>query len=111
MIYQVEGVFCHQESDRCVRIGDESTALCSRCLGVYFGFLMSSFLFSVGSRRRKRIGFTITALAAVGLIDIIFHFVGLYDTPDLYRMISGLFVGAGLGMVVFRFVSEAADVR
>ena len=50
---------------------------------------------------------TIGLLALAGLLDTILHMAGLYDTPNLYRLISGLAMGAGLGMLVFRFISEA----
>jgi uncharacterized membrane protein len=107
LIYQLEGTICHQESDRCFRIGNEPAALCSRCLGAYFGFLLSSFLFSVRFRPGKRACFTIGLVALAGLVDTILHLTGLYDTPNLYRLISGIAMGAGLGMLVFRFIPEA----
>gem|GEM_PF-2781807 len=107
VIYRLEGAICHQESDRCFRIGSAPTALCSRCLGAYLGFLVSSFLFSARSRPGRRARMTIGLLALAGLLDTILHMAGLYDTPNLYRLISGLAMGAGLGMLVFRFISEA----
>ena len=54
----------------------------------------------------RRVRFTIGLIALAGLVDTIFHLTGLYDTPNLYRLISGLALGAGLGMLVFRFISE-----
>ncbi len=106
LIYQLEGNICHQEPGRCIRIGSAPAALCSRCVGAYLGFLLSSLLFSVRFRPGRRVRFTIGLIALAGLVDTIFHLTGLYDTPNLYRLISGLALGAGLGMLVFRFISE-----
>jgi uncharacterized membrane protein len=104
VIYRLEGSICHQESDRCIQIGNAPAALCSRCLGGYLGFVLSSFLFSVRFMPGRRVRAAIGLAALAGLVDVILHLTGLYDTPNLYRLISGFALGSGLGMVVFRFV-------
>ncbi len=104
--YQLEGLICHQESSRCIHIDDEPIALCSRCLGGYLGFLMASFLFSVRFSPGRRVRAAIAVLATAASLDIVLHLTGLYDTGNPYRLISGLLVGTGLGMIVFRFVSD-----
>jgi uncharacterized membrane protein len=50
-------------------------------------------------------------MAVGGLLDTILHLAGLYDTPNVYRLVSGISVGLGLGMVVFSFITELETVQ
>lgn len=110
-VYSAEKLVCHQESNRCIELGGEPTALCSRCLGGYVGFLAASFLFNLRFNPGRRVRSVIAILGVAALLDIVSHFVGLYDTANLYRLVSGSVAGMGLGMLVFRFVSgvEASE--
>jgi uncharacterized membrane protein len=105
-IYRFDSAFCHQESHRCIRIGSQPTALCSRCLGGHFGFLLASFLFTAQFSPGNRIRLALGILASVGVLDIILGAACQYDTGNLHRFVSGLFVGSGLGMLIFRFVTD-----
>lgn len=105
-IMVVAGAFCHQEPDRCFQISGYAVAVCGRCLGGYIGFLVASFLFTPARLRWKIVTLTTALLAIAGLVDIILHFLSLYDTGNMFRLISGFVVGNGIGLVVFGFVSR-----
>ncbi len=108
-VYRFEAALCHQVPERCFRIGGEPFALCARCLGAYFGFLLVSFIFSVKFDPGRGVRSGIAVAAVAGLLDICLHMIGLYDSGNAYRLVSGLFVGSGLGMVVFRFISRVEN--
>jgi uncharacterized membrane protein len=102
----VGGAFCHQEPERCLEIAGDPVAVCARCLGGYIGFLLASLLFTPARVGRKLVTRTTAVLAIAGIVDIILHFLALYDTGNAFRLISGLLVGNGIGMIVFGFVSR-----
>jgi len=105
LLYSIGKGICHQQVDRCIAVGPHHTAVCARCFGGYAGFLISSLVFSNRIRMPKWVVSVIAVGAIASVVDIILHMLHIYDTGNLYRLISGFLTGMGLGMVVFGFVS------
>jgi len=91
--------FCHQIPDRSYALGDLQMPLCARCIGIQFGFLLSSIFLWTGARRfasgkpDRRALFVLSALFLAGAIEAILSYSGLSESDNLRRTVSGLLIG------------------
>ena len=100
---------CHQIESRCLVLDGTSMPLCARCFGGYSAFVLAWILvvlLSIGKRNFIYVGII---AAALGTLDVILHTIGLYDTGNVFRLISGALLGGGIGIVTFGFVRSARE--
>jgi len=96
------GINCHQISERCYHIFGSALPICTRCTGIYIGFLLSG-LSAVFFRRywflladkKKRI-IVILLCGGPTVIDTFMKIVNLAPTYGSYRMFIGIFFGVAL---------------
>ncbi len=85
---------CHQYDSRSIFLFDIKLAVCSRCWGIYFGFLIGTIAFpllnKIINKTKKHI--FIIALIPI-LIDIILDFLNIHKSNLLTKSLSGLFFG------------------
>ena len=95
---------CHQKSERCFTLGASHLAVCSRCLGIYFGitggcaivWLQTNKVFTLNPWMGMILGIS----AIVNLLDFGFEWFGFYQNAIWTRALLGLL----LGMSLVRFV-------
>ena len=97
VIYRAFGVLCHQRPDRSYFIDGHKLAVCSRCTGIYAGFVFTLLLYPLIRSLR-----TTTAppprwllLAAVPLgIDFSLTFFGIWENTHTSRLLTGVLLGS-----------------
>jgi len=97
---------CHQWPTRCIWVFGSNTALCSRCLGIYFALLMTALYF--GIKGSTRIFWkTAIILNLPALIDGYTQMRGWRSSNNLLRLGTGLLAGIGVGVCLFPIYLEA----
>ena len=87
---------CHQIPERSFHLWGEPAAVCSRCLGVYAGFLMGTAGFPL-ARKGLTGGFPspwiLSAAVVPAATDFVMAHLGIFDSGNLVRAITGLIPG------------------
>lgn len=96
-IYRAFGTICHQLPERSFFIDDHKLAVCSRCTGVYAGFLFTLLLYPLvrSLRRTSTPHRKWLFLAALPLaIDFSLTFFGIWENTHTSRLLTGLLLGS-----------------
>ena len=107
-------LMCHGRTERCLLLWNTPMPICSRCVGIYAGALMSLALFTASARRWNR---EFASPAAFVLmvplaIDGITQAVGLRESTNGLRLVTGLLAGlAGMAWVVSRLPLNRGESR
>ncbi len=104
---------CHQDPLRSLNILGVSFPVCSRCLAIYwgtlFGIISSQFLL-VYSLSLLRNYYLLFIPVALSIVDIGLDVTGIWSNNLLFRMVTGITLGYGLG-VYSTFALKRALVR
>jgi uncharacterized membrane protein len=97
VIYRGFGAICHQIPERSFFIDDHKLAVCSRCTGLYAGFLFTLLIYPlIRSLRRTttppRKWLFLAALPL--LIDFSLTFFGFWENTHTSRLLTGLLLGS-----------------
>jgi len=110
VIYRAFAVLCHQRPDRSYFIDGHKLAVCSRCTGLYAGFVITLLLYPLIRSLRT----TTTPpprwllLAAVPLgIDFSLTFFGIWENTHTSRLLTGALLGS---VAVFYVVPGLMDL-
>jgi uncharacterized membrane protein len=109
-LYRSFGILCHQLPERSYFIAGHKLAVCSRCTGIYAGFLLTLLCYPVirsirsveVPARRWLFLFSLPLL-----IDFSLGFLGIWKNTHSSRFITGFLFG---GMVVFYLVPALAEL-
>ncbi len=103
LIYLAFSHLCHQHSDRSFFIADKQFAVCSRCTGIYCGFLLGILLFPITRKwglvipPRRRILF----LASIPIaIDLFLTMAHIWKNTFYTRFFSGILFGSILSLFI-----------
>lgn len=109
LVYAVYAPFCHQLPERSMHCFGQPLAVCSRCLGIYLGAFLGLILHPfvrgwrvVGMPGRK-IFFT---LSVPIVLDVAANTVGLWQSSDAVRLVTGSLWGA---LLPFYFLAGVVD--
>ena len=86
--------------------------LCARCIGIQFGFLLSSIFLWTGARRfasgmpEKKALLVLTALFLAGALEAGLSYSGLSESDNLMRTVSGLLIGTPIPFVVVPLLNK-----
>ncbi|MDH7511680.1 MAG: DUF2085 domain-containing protein [Clostridiales bacterium] len=109
-VYAVFSPLCHQVESRSFFLFGQPLAVCSRCLGIYIGFLagvgLYPFLRTFGRIKLPRIDVFICLSFPIA-IDTVGNFAGLWNTPNLARFATGLLWGP---ILPFYLITGIADL-
>ena len=100
-IYRAFGKFCHQLPERSYFIADHKLAVCSRCTGLYGGFVFTLLLYPLIRSLRDTVTprRSLLLLAALPLlIDFSLTFFGVWQNTHTSRLLTGALLGS---VVVF----------
>jgi len=98
-------LLCHGKAERCLVLSNRPMPICSRCVGIYAGAMMSLGLFAATSRQWNRgiASRAVLLLMIPLLVDGITQAVGLRESNNNLRLGTGLLAGlAGMAWVVSR---------
>ena len=96
-IYRAFGTICHQRSERSFFIDGHKLAVCSRCTGIYAGFVFTLLVYplvrslrNTSTPDRKWLVFATLPLA----IDFSLTFFGIWENTHTSRLLTGLLLGS-----------------
>lgn len=98
---------CHQLDSRSLVFGDTVTPLCSRCAGIYIGFLIAAIILFIMFRRRQSelpplyIMIILAVFFLSTVIDGLASYLNLYTTNNILRFSSGFLSGAAIMVVLY----------
>ena len=96
-IYRGFGTICHQLPERSFFIDGHKLAVCSRCTGLYAGFLFTLLIYPLvrSLRRTSTPDRKWLFLAALPLaIDFSLTFFGIWENTHTTRLLTGLLLGS-----------------
>jgi len=110
-IYLFFSKICHQHPDRSFFIWDKQLAVCVRCSGLYFGFLIGTLLFPVfrsfkNFNPRRRYLFFIAVIPIT--IDLFLTIFRIWQNTFFSRFSTGLFLGT---IVAFFVIPGICSLR
>lgn len=98
---------CHQLDSRSLAFGNIITPICSRCAGIYIGFMAASLILFIMFRRKQNDlpPLYVLIISAVfflsTLIDGLASYSGLYVTNNIIRFSTGFLCGASIMTVLY----------
>jgi len=112
LIHKAFKVLCHQKPERCFYAFGHPMAVCSRCFAVYASFLFIGLAFgawrSLIRRRWEEIPlWSLVAFILPMAMDGATQLVGLRESTQALRTITGTLVGAGMGLFIYPFLGRA----
>lgn len=99
-IYFVFSMICHQKEDRCMHLLGEPLAACSRCTFIYIGILASSIAYPLAGWPQKPRARYLFIAAAPLIIDGGTQLLGLRESTNTLRAITGLLFGSAIAFYV-----------
>ena len=110
VIYRAFAVLCHQRPDRSYFIDGHKLAVCSRCTGLYAGFVFTLLLYplvrSLRTTTTPRPSWLFLAAVPMG-IDFSLTFFGIWENTHTSRLLTGLLLGS---VAVFYVVPGLMDL-
>lgn len=103
---------CHQLAERSYSIDSFQMPLCARCLGIHLGFLFAT-LFILLSRFARHHGcmlqnvrhvIALSAFLAPAMIDASLSYLGVVDSDNTRRAITGSLFGVGLAFILLPMI-------
>jgi len=110
LIYALFAPVCHQIPGRSFYLVGHPLAVCSRCLGIYLGFLFGTLLYPFGGRlSRVRLPKlrTFLAMSAPIAADTAANFLRLWSTSNMLRLTTGFLWGL---LLPFYFIAGFAEL-
>ena len=100
---QMYSTVCHQAHEKTIRIDGENLLVCSRCAGIYLGFLLIGLCSLLISKVSViSLPFLLVASAFM-LFDVLFTSFNVYDYSKIVALITGLFFGS---TIILFFLNE-----
>lgn len=107
-------LLCHGRVERCLLLWNTPMPICSRCVGIYAGALASLGLFAATARRwnREMPSMTVVILTVPLVIDGLSQAIGLRESTNGLRLLTGLLAGlGGMAWVVSRLPRNRGENR
>jgi uncharacterized membrane protein len=98
---------CHQLDSRSLVFGETVTPLCSRCAGIYMGFAVAAVILFIMFRKKQSelpplyILIILAVFFASTIIDGLASYLGLYETNNILRFVSGTLCGTAIITVLY----------
>ncbi len=106
LIDQIGFSVCHQIPERTLSFSALIMPICSRCSGIYIGFVISTLvLFTMHRKRQSLIAPVYVVIIFIvfiffAAIDGILSYFGIYETNNLLRLLTGYMAGIALAAIV-----------
>lgn len=111
-IHRPLAIFCHQLPERSLHIGGEPMALCSRCFSIYASLALTMLVVPVRGKLAERLPtvpvWVVLAAAIPMAIDGGTQFLGLRESNNVLRILTGIILCVPVGLFVAVAVNQAA---
>jgi uncharacterized membrane protein len=107
--YKFFSYLCHQMDARSFHIGENKLAVCTRCFGFYFGFLLGLIGFPLIRRLSEAEPFPRVWLFAAMIpmtVDWSLGFFRVWENTHLSRSLTGAILGAACGLFIVPAIVE-----
>jgi len=107
MLSTIGSLVCHQAPDRTIQIGGKFLPLCSRCTGIYLGFLLGIlYQFTLWQTKVRELPcqkISIVSVLLLGLliIDSLGSYFKLWSLSNYQRLVLGLLGGSSISLFLF----------
>lgn len=100
-IYRFYGKVCHQLDSRSLHLGGEKLAVCARCSGIYFSFLIMLIVYPfVQSARIRDTRLWVLAALTPMLVDVALDVLGIHESTIATRLITGTLFGFPICLIL-----------
>jgi len=110
LLYSLYAPICHQIDARSLHIDGAKLAVCARCSGIYFSFLVSLLLYPVVKRSTSPAvpnRWWLSAALLPMALDVLLNVTGIHPTSIVTRTFTGVCFGAVLPFYVVPPLVEA----
>ncbi len=97
---------CHQTLEKSFTCSNTPFLVCSRCTGIYFSVLITSFILLFIKTNIQIKTATLFFLSIPVLTDVILYSIGIYG----YNKIIAVFTGILFGSAVFLYILNAIEI-
>lgn len=110
-VYGCGDSLCHQKADRSFFINGNQMPFCSRCTSIWLGLaiglgLMVFFKIELDS---KLIILILISLIPIG-VDGVGQLIGLWESSNIARVITGILVGIACGIAIGVIIDEIKEI-
>jgi uncharacterized membrane protein len=100
VIKRLYSTTCHQESFKCISIGNDKMLVCARCAGIYFGALISAIfgLFIIPLFVSKKL--LLISIVPL-LLDVLLTSSGVYSYSQFLSFATGIIFGIAIYLFTF----------
>lgn len=110
-VYNCGDVLCHQKHDRSFIINNNQMPFCARCTAIFFGITIGIFImiFIRLELDSKIMIIMVLSLIPIG-IDGFGQLIGLWESSNLSRVITGLLIGIVSGIAIGIIIDETYSI-
>jgi len=110
-VYSIGDRLCHQKADRSFFINGNQMPFCSRCTAIWLGLAigLGFMVFYKINLDEKFVFVLIAAVVPIG-IDGVGQLLGLWESTNLIRAITGIIVGIACGAAIGVIIDEIKDM-
>lgn len=95
---------CHQDPQRAFWMAGTPMAVCTRCFGIYAGFLAAWVIIPVGAKRltllEKNKVKLLAGAVALNLVDFLGNFIGIWQNTGVTRFSLGMLIGLTAALII-----------
>jgi len=113
----IGSLVCHQAPDRTIQMGGKFLPLCSRCTGIYLGFLLGIlYQFILWQTKVRELPYqkiSIVSVSLLGLliIDSLGSYFKLWSLSNYQRLVLGLLGGSSISLFLFPVFNYSLFVK
>lgn len=110
-IYGIGDRMCHQKSDRSFFINNNQMPFCARCTAIWLGLVIGIFIMFFLDFELNEKTFLIIVLGIIPLaIDGAGQLIGLWESTNVIRFLTGFLTGAVSGVALWIIIYEFSDI-
>ena len=111
-VYSTGDRLCHQKAERSFFINDNQMPFCSRCTAIWLGFVigLGFMVFYKIQLNEKFLFAIILSLVPIG-VDGVGQLLGLWESTNIVRVITGLLIGVVCGVALGVIVDEVKTIH
>lgn len=111
-IYSAGDFLCHQRLDRSIIINENQMPFCARCTAIWLGLAIGIGLivFYIIELNEKFIFALLIGLIPIG-VDGIGQLIGLWESTNITRVITGLIIGILCGLALGIIIDEFKTLK